>query len=102
MRMKKTLLAFAVLVAIALLSIPFVGWQTRWHRDANESPIEMWEPFIKQRMTFRMLYFDPLDCGACEERGIEDLKAEDRLELMAVCHDRYGLTSIVDCAHRPK
>lgn len=102
MTTKKTWLAVAVLVALALLSTLFIGWQTRWYRDANESPTEMWEPFVKQRMTLRMLYVNPLDCGACEERSLDDLNADDRLELVAVCHDRYGLTSIADCARRLK
>lgn len=100
--MKRSLIALASLVACALLSIPFIGWQTRGYRDANESPTAMWEPFVKQRLTLQVLYSNPLDCGVCEERSLGDLDADGRLELTAVCQDRYGLTSLADCARRLK
>lgn len=99
---KKVLAAVGVVVGLAVLSLPFVGWQTRSYRDANEGPSDMWEPFIKQRPTLKVVYFNPLECGACEERGLDDLDAGDRLELVEVCSDRYGVTSIPACIERMK
>lgn len=100
--MNKVGAAAVAIIALAVPSIPFVGWQARWYRDTNESPTEIWEPFIKQSATLRMVYFNPLDCGVCEERGLDDPSTEDRLELIAVCHDRYGLTSVAECTGRSK
>ena len=100
MSIKRTLVAIAVLIAIALASIPLIGWQARWIRDANESPEEMWEPFVKRRATLRIFYFNPMDCGACEERSLDDLNATERLDFQAVCRDRYGLASAPECVGR--
>lgn len=102
MNRKKVLAAVSVLAGLAILSLPFVGWQSRWYRDANEAPTEIWEPFIKQRPTLKIVYFNPLDCGACEERSLDDLDAGDRRELITVCHDRYGQTSISECIERAR
>lgn len=102
MSLKKIGAAMVVLALLALLSTAFIGWQTRWYRDTNESPAEMWEPFVKQRVSLRILYLNPLDCGACEERSLGDLDTADRQELAAICQDRYGLTSIDECISRLK
>lgn len=98
--MKKGLQIFGITLLVCCAAFPFIGWQGRWNAGEEHNRSLSWEPFLKKSPSLQMRYFNPLDCGDCEEKTVATLDPARQEQFSAICEARYGITDLQACALR--